>query len=162
MLVADSVDEQVDCGHGRVERRRCSVLADLGLLDHATEWAQLRSLVRIQAERYHKATGKTERETRYYISSLKPDAPRLNTAVRQHWGIENKLHWVLDVAFGEDLSRKRAGYAAENFSLLNRIALNLLKQDKTSKLGIHGKRLAAAWDHDYLLHLLGVATHSPD
>ena len=66
----------------------------------------------------------------------------------------HKLHWVLDVAFGEDLSRKRAGHAAENFSLLNRIALNLLKQDKTSKLGVHGKRLAAAWDHDYLLRLL--------
>ena len=154
MLTADSVDEQIDCGHGRVERRHCSVLADLSLLDHAAEWAGLRSLVRVQAERYHKATGKTERETRYYISSLKPDATKLNAAIRQHWGIENKLHWVLDVAFGEDLSRKRAGHAAENFSLLNRIALNLLKQDKTCKLGIHGKRLAAAWDHDYLLRLL--------
>ena len=68
----------------------------------------------------------------------------------------HKLHWVLHVAFGEDLSRKRAGNAAQNFSLLNRIALNLLKQDKTCKLGIHGKRLAAAWDHPYLLRLLGV------
>jgi predicted transposase YbfD/YdcC len=154
MLATDSVDEQIDCGHGRVESRRCSVLADLSLLDHAAEWTGLRSLVRIQAERYHKATGKTERETRYYISSLEPNASKLNTAIRQHWGIENKLHWVLDVAFGEDLSRKRAGHAAENFSLLNRIALNLLQQDKTSKLGIHGKRLAAAWDHDYLLRLL--------
>lgn len=154
MLPATSVDEQIDCGHGRVERRRCSVLADLSLLDHAAGWTQLKSLVRIQAERYHKATGKTERETRYYISSLKPDAAKLNAAIRQHWGIENKLHWVLDVAFGEDLSRKRAGHAAQNFSLLNRIALNLLKQDKTCRLGVHGKRLAAAWDHDYLLRLL--------
>jgi predicted transposase YbfD/YdcC len=154
MLAADSVDEQIDCGHGRVESRRCSVVADLSLLDHAAEWPGLRSLVRIQAERYHKATAKTERETRYYISSLEPDATKLNAAIRQHWGIENKLHWVLDVAFGEDLSRKRAGHAAENFSVLNRIALNLLKQDKTSKLGVHGKRLAAAWDHDYLLRLL--------
>jgi predicted transposase YbfD/YdcC len=154
MLAADSVDEQIDCGHGRVESRRCSVLADLSLLDHAAEWTGLKSLVRIQARRYHKATGKSERETRYYISSLRPDAAKLNTAIRQHWGIENKLHWVLDVAFGEDLSRKRAGHAAQNFSLLNRIALNLLKQDKTSKLGVHGKRLAAAWDHDYLLRLL--------
>jgi predicted transposase YbfD/YdcC len=126
------------------------------MIPHAAEWDQLSSLVRIQAERYHKATGKTERETRYYISSLKPNAKRLNAAIRQHWGIENKLHWILDVAFGEDLSRKRAGHAAENFSLLNRIALSLLKQDKTSKIGIHGKRLQAAWDHDYLLHLLGI------
>ena len=157
MLVAGSIDEQVDCGHGRVESRRCSVVADLSLLDHAAEWTGLSSLVRIRAERYHKATGKTEHETRYYISSLKPDAAKLNAAIRQHWGIENKLHWVLDVAFGEDLSRKRAGHAAENFSLLNRIALNLLKQDKTSRLGVHGKRLAAAWDHDYLLRLLSGA-----
>jgi hypothetical protein len=69
-----------------------------------------------RAERYHKATGKTEREIRYYITSLKPDAARLNSVIRQHWGIENKLHWVLDVGFGEDLDRKRAGHAAQNFS----------------------------------------------
>ena len=111
--------------------------------------------MRIQSERYHKATGKTEREIRYYITSLKPDAKRLNASIRRPWGIENKLHWVLDVGFGEDLDRKRAGHAAQNFSLLNRIALNLLKQDKTSKRGVHGKRLKAGWDNDSLLHLLG-------
>src|ERR1019366_10285708 len=82
------------------------------------------------------------------------DAARLNSVIRQHWGIENKLHWVLDVGCGEDLDRKRAGHAAQNFSVLNRIALNLLKQDKTSPRGIHGKRLKAGWDNDYLLHLL--------
>jgi predicted transposase YbfD/YdcC len=113
--------------------------------------------VRIQTERFHKATGKTERETRYYIASLHPDAARLNQIIRQFWGIENKLHWVLDVAFGEDLSRKRAGHAAQNFSVLYRIALNLLRQGKTCNLGIHCKRLQAASDHPYLLHLLGVA-----
>ena len=156
MLAADAVAEQIDCGHGRVETRRCSVLGDLTLLDTSDGWKGLRSLVRIEATRFLKASGKTEQETRYYISSLPPDAARLNQLVRQHWGIENKLHWVLDVAFGEDLSRKRAGNAAQNFSLLNRIALNLLKRDKTCKLGIHGKRLAAAWDHPYLLRLLGV------
>lgn len=156
MLAADAVAEEIDCGHGRVERRVCSVLGDLSLLDKSSEWVGLRSLVRIQAERFHKATGKTERETRYYIASLPPDAAHLNQLVRQHWGIENKLHWVLDVAFGEDLSRKRAGHAAENFSVLNRIALNLLKQDKSCKAGIHGKRLQAAWHHPYLLKLLGI------
>ena len=154
MLAADAVAEEIDCGHGRVERRTCSVIADLSLLEKAAEWASLQGLVRIQSERYHKATGKTEREIRYYISSLKPDAKRLNASIRQHWGIENKLHWVLDVGFGEDLDRKRAGHAAQNFSVLNRIALNLLKQDKTSKRGVHGKRLKAGWDNDYLLHLL--------
>ncbi len=156
MLAADSVAEEIDCGHGRVERRTCAVLGDLSLLDKPSRWKGLCSLVRIQAERFHKASGKTERQTRYYISSLPPEATRLNQLIRQHWGIENKLHWVLDVAFGEDHSRKRAGHAAQNFSRLSRIALNLLMQDKTVKVGIHGKRLQAAWDHNYLLRLLGV------
>jgi len=156
MLAADTLSEQIDCGHGRVERRTCSVLSDLSLLDNGSEWPSLQGLVRIQAERFHKATGKTEHEARYYITSLKSKASRLNSVIRQHWGIENKLHWVLDVGFSEDASRKRAGHAAQNFSLLNRIALNLLKQDKFCKLGIHGERLQAAWDHDYLLKLLGV------
>jgi predicted transposase YbfD/YdcC len=92
-----------------------------------------------QSERYHKVTGKTEREIRYYITSLKPDAARLNAVIRQHWGIENKLHWVLDVGFGEDLDRKRAGHAAQNFSLLNRIALNLLKQEQYVQTWNQGK-----------------------
>jgi len=89
MLAADAVAEEVDCGHGRVEQRRCSVIADLSLIEKASEWASLQGLVRIESERYHKATGKTEREIRYYISSLKPDAARLNRSIRQHWGIEN-------------------------------------------------------------------------
>lgn len=156
LLDAESVAEEIDCGHGRVERRRCSVIADTSLVEKASEWAGLRSLVRIEAERYHKAAGKTEHETRYYITSLAPDATLINGKIRQHWGIENKLHWVLDVAFGEDLSRKRAGNAAQNFSLLNRIALNLLKLETSLKRGIKGKRLKAAWDHPYLLKLLGV------
>ena len=156
MLAADAVAEQIDCGHGRVEQRKCSVIADLSLVEKAAEWASLQGLARIESERYHKATGKTEREIRYYITSLPPQAVRLNSVIRQHWGIENKLHWVLDVGFGEDLSRKRAGHAAQNFSLLNRIALNLLKQDKSSKRGIKGKRLKAAWNLPYLLKLLGI------
>jgi len=131
------------------------VIADLSLLENASAWASLQGLVRIESERYHKATGKTEREIRYYITSLGPDAAWLNQAIRNHWGIENKLHWALDVSFGEDLDRKRAGNAAQNFSILNRIALNLLRQDKTCKLGIKGKRLQAGWDNDFMLQLLG-------
>lgn len=155
MLTADAVAEQIDCGHERVEQRRCSVIADLSLVEKATEWASLRGLVRIESERYHKVSGKIETKIRYYITSLKPDAERLNRAIRQHWSIENRLHWALDVSFGEDLDRKRAGNAAQNFSLLNRIALNLLKQDKTCKLGIKGKRLKAGRNNEYLLQLLG-------
>jgi predicted transposase YbfD/YdcC len=156
LLESDAVAENVDCGHGRVEQRKCSVIADLSLIEKASEWASLQGLVRIESERYHKVSGKIEREIRYYITSLRPDAARLNSVVRQHWGIENKLHWVLDVGFGEDLDRNRAGHTAQNFSILNRIALNLLKQDKTSKRGIKGKRLKAAWNHPYLLKLLGI------
>ena len=100
--------------------------------------------------------GKTERETRFYITSLKPDAARLNRPIRQHCGIENKLHWMLDVGFSEDRCRKRAGHAAQNFSILNRTALNLLKQDKSSKRGVKEKRPNAAWNHPYLLKLLGI------
>ena len=156
LLASDAVAEEIDCGHGRVEQRKCSVISDLSLIEKAAEWASLQGLVRIESERYHKATGKTEREIRYYITSLRPDAARLNSVIRQHWGIENKLHWMLDVAFGEDLDRKRAGHTAQNFSILNRIALNLLKQDKSSTRGVKGKRLKAAWNHPYLLKLLGI------
>jgi predicted transposase YbfD/YdcC len=102
------------------------------------------------------AKEKIEREIRYYITSLRPDAARLNAVIRQHWGIENKLQCVLDVGFSEDLDPKRAGHAAQKFSILNRIALNLLKQGKTSKHGIKGKRLKAAWNQPYLLNLLGI------
>ncbi len=155
LLPSDAVAEEIDCGHGRVEQRRCSVIADLSLIEKAAEWASLQGLVRIESERYHKVSGKIEREIRYYITSLRPDAARLNAVIRQRWGIENKLHWVLDVGFSEDLDRKRAGHAAQNFSLLNRIALNLLKQETTFKRGIKGKRLKAAWNHPSLLKLLG-------
>jgi predicted transposase YbfD/YdcC len=156
MLTADVVSEEIDCGHGRVEQRRCAVIADLSLLKNPSEWASLQGIVHIQSERFHKATGKTETEIRSCITSLEPDAMRLNCSIRQHWGIENKLHWVLDVGFGEDLDRKRAGHAAQNYSVLNRIALNLLKQDNTSKRGIKGKRLKAGWDNNYLLKLLAI------
>jgi predicted transposase YbfD/YdcC len=156
LLESDAVAEQIDYGHGRVEQRKCSVIADLSLIEKAVEWASLQGLVRIESERYHKTSGKIEREIRYYITGLRPDAARLNSVIRQHWGIENKLHWVLDVGFGEDLDRKRAGHAAQNFSVLNRIALNLLKQDKSSKRGIKGKRLKAPWNHPYLLKLIGI------
>jgi predicted transposase YbfD/YdcC len=156
LLGCDAVSQEVDCGHGRVEQRRCSVIADLSMIEKSSEWASLQGLVRIESQRYHKVSGKIEREIRYYITSLKPDARRLNSVIRQHWGIENKLHWVLDVDFDEDLCRKRAEHAAENFSVLQRIALNILKQDKSSKRSIKGKRLHAAWNCSYLLKLLRV------
>ena len=153
MPVAD-FDEQIDAGHGRVETRRCTVISDLSMIEVKQEWASLQSLVKIESERYIKSTSKTEKETRFYISSLPADAKLSNRSVRAHWGIENSLHWVLDVGFNEDASRKRTGFAAQNYSLLNRIALNLLKNEKTTKVGIRGKRLKAGWDNSYLMKLI--------
>ena len=112
MLAADAVNQEIDCGHGRVERCARSVIVDTSLVEKAAEWPFLQGLVRVQAERFHKTTGKTERETRCYITSLKPDAERLNRTIRWHWGIENKLRWALDVSFCKDLDRKRQKNAA--------------------------------------------------
>lgn len=93
-------------------------------------------------------------ERRYFISSLSADAKAIAQAVRQHWQIENGLHWVLDTAFAEDQNRLRSGYAAENFSRINRFALSMIKQETTNKLGIKNKRLRAGWDEHYLLKIL--------
>ena len=94
--------------------------------------------------------------TRYYISSLKANPEDFQKAIRSHWAIENKLHWTLDVAFSEDASRKRKGNAAQNFSVLNKIALNLLKNEKSSKIGVKSRRMKAGWDNYYLIKVLNL------
>jgi len=149
-LEAKSIDHNIDVGHGRVEQRKCSVIDDLSMIEKKDDWKNLKCLVRVEAERYIKASSKTENETRYYISSLPADAQLLSNSIRSHWGVENSLHWVLDVAFNEDNSRKRAGNAAQNFSVLNRIALNILKNETATKVGVKGRRLKAGWDNEYL------------
>ena len=144
--------------HGRIEKRTCKVIADTSWICKAEQWEDLKSLVMIEAQRTNKKTGHTESQTRYYISSLSADAVKMNHAVRSHWGIENKLHWTLDVTFNEDKSRKRAGHAAENFSTITKIALNVLKNrdDKkgAKKLSVKTKRFKCNISTDYLMDVL--------
>ena len=149
------VYQDTEFGHGRIENRKCSIIEDLSMIDNKGRWPGLQTIVQIESERIFKATGKTEKETRFYISSLEPVAEKIGTAIRKHWGIENKVHWILDVAFNEDRSRKRIGAAAQNYSTLNRIALNLLKKDNT-KIGVKGKRLKAGWCNEFILDLIKI------
>lgn len=146
--------ETVEKDHGRLETRRYYQSAELEWFADQAKWEGLRSVGMVEALR--EVEGKTTVERRYYLSSLALDVATFARAVRGHWGVENKLHWVLDVCFREDQSRVRTGYAAENLATLRRLALNLLKREKTKKRGIHGKQLNASWDHGYLLRLLGV------
>jgi len=145
---------EVEKGHGRIDKRTVRALGEreyLDWLDSRARWAGLQSVVMVEATRRVGEGRETER--RYYISSLPPDAPRLAAAIRRHWGIENRLHWVLDVTFGEDDSRMRAGHSARNFALVRKIALNLLRTDP-DKGSLATKRFKAALDPDYLACLL--------
>ena len=144
--------ETTDKGHGRVEVRRYWQTQKLEWFADRGDWEGLRSVGVVEARRT--VGGKESVERRYDLSSLGNDAEKFARAVRGHWGLENSLHWVLDVIFGEDQSRARSGHAAENLALTRRMAINLLRQDKTSKRGIKGKLLRAALDPDYLKAIL--------
>jgi len=149
----------VDKGHGRVEVRHCWTLSDpefIAYIRHKEAWKKLQTVIMVQRERYlpHQDP---QIETSYFISSLSSDATEFLKIIRSHWGVENSLHWALDVVFREDDSRIRKGYGDQNFAVLRQLALNLLRQDKSIKLGIKGKRLKAGWDETYLRHILASA-----
>ena len=154
-LEVDNEDKWIDKNHGRLELRTCKVIHNLDLIPMKEDWSGLQSLVQIKSRRELLVTNKIEQNTRYYVASLKTDAKHFNRLVRNHWGIENKLHWSLDVIFREDLSRKRKGEAAENFALIRKIALNLLNQEKT-KISKNRKRLKAAISDKYREEILQI------
>jgi predicted transposase YbfD/YdcC len=145
--------ETVEKDHGRLEIRRYWQSGRLGWFADRTKWEGLRSVGVVESVR-QVGTEPPTMERRYYLSSLAVDVAKFAGAVRGHWGVENSLHWCLDVQLGEDQSRARTGHAAENLATLRRVALNLLKRDKTKKHGLKGKQLNAGWDHTYLLRLL--------
>jgi len=147
--------QTVDKGHGRIEIRRCWTITESDFLDYVrqfADWPKLNAIVKVHAER--RVGEEVTRKARYYITSPGNDAQQVLDAVRGHWKIENQVHWVLDVVFREDDSRIRKGNGAQNFAILRHVALNLLHQEKTIKVGIKAKRLKAALDEKYLLKVL--------
>jgi predicted transposase YbfD/YdcC len=153
--VHDTHQSLEEKAHGRLERRQYWTISDpecIAYLNAKQTWMGLRSVGMVEAQRGLGEQVSTER--RYYIMSLSGDARAFGAAVRSHWGVENGLHWVLDIAFQEDQSRMRKDHSQQNFVVLRHMALNLLKHEQTAKCGIKAKRLKAGWSEDYLRQVL--------
>jgi len=153
--IPHSYAKWVNKDHGRIEIRQCWTISDpeyLANIRDLKRWQGLQTLVMILSER--RIGDEVEVQDRYFISSLEGNAEKILRAKRSYWGIENRLHWVLDIAFNEDHSRVRKDNAPHNFAILRHMALNLLKQEKTAKGGIKAKRLQCGWNMDYLLKVL--------
>lgn len=153
-------NKQSNVGHGRVETRVTSVIEDIDWICRKEEWRRLATLIKVADIRYDKKTQKEQTAERYYISSKKASAKYFQEAVRTHWQVENNLHWILDVVFSEDDSKKQAGNAAQNFSLISKVALNMIVNHKDTrnrgakKISAKRKRKMAGWNNDYLLEIL--------
>jgi predicted transposase YbfD/YdcC len=145
--------ETLEKGHGRIEERRCWVTEEIGWLEQKSEWANLKSVIMVEAIREVIGGNKTV-ERRYFISSLEANAKEALRAVRGHWAIENQLHWCLDIGFREDDCQIKETNAVENLATIRHIGLNLLKQEKSCQRGIKTKRKKAGWSEDYLLKVL--------
>ena len=145
-----AVSSSVEKGHGRIETRRCEVFEKGLIADADNRWAKLTTIIKITSTR--ELPAKTETQERFYISSME-NKTDFNRYIREHWCVENKLHWTLDMTFREDEQRKRANHAAKNFAVVRKMGLNLLKKDK-GKESLRSKRLKAGWDKDFLIRLI--------
>jgi predicted transposase YbfD/YdcC len=152
----NSSSQQANKGHGRVETRTCDVIDNPALLKNIAGWPDLRSIIRVCSTRQRALGGAPTEEIRFYVSSAQADAQRFNSWVREHWGIENQVHWMLDVIFDEDGSRIRKGHADENMAIIRRPALNICRLLPDKKKSLARKRKAAAWSDEHLNLLLGL------
>jgi len=148
--------ETTEKAHGRIETRRYWITEAVDWISGLENWTDLKSIGVVESERHEISSGITSIERRYYIASINKDEKLFASAVRKHWGVENSLHWCLDVTFREDESRIRQGFAAQNMAVVRHIALNFLKKEK-SKMSVRGKRKKAGWDDDYLIKVLADA-----
>jgi predicted transposase YbfD/YdcC len=152
--VTKTVFEETDYGHGRIETRTCCAVSDVFWIPGREKWAGLQSIVRVKTKTITKVNGEEKRDERFFISSLKGDAKKIGEKVRDHWGIENSLHWVLDVTFNEDASRIRRDHGPENLSFLRKLAINMIKkanQGEEEKNSIRRWRKIAGWDFNYFV-----------
>jgi predicted transposase YbfD/YdcC len=147
--------EEIDKGHGRLERREVTICRDLCWLTTTERWPNLSFVVQVRREREDLSTGKRSCQQAWFIGS-EPTAQAADVArsIRRHWSIENELHWVLDLGFREDEARHRAQNTAQNMTTLRHFALNIIKQDPNRKLGVANSRKRAGWDRRYLLDLI--------
>jgi len=146
--------QTVEQDHGRSEVRRWYLSDQLDWLAERAEWAGLRTVGMVESVRQVGNQPPTT-ERRYFLASIGKDVRAFARATREHWGVENPVHWILDVHFGEDDSRARTGHAPENLATLRRLTLNLLRQDKSQRGSLRGQRKSAGWNDNYLLQLLG-------
>ncbi len=154
--IVSSSDTHIDSGHGRVETRSCDIITDLKFLDVKEDWMNLNSVIRVKSERHNKSTNTTSNETRYYISSLNKAAKAINIDIRNHWTIENNLHWSLDVLFKEDASLKKKDNSAINYNIMLKLALAMLERENSKKRSKPAKRLAAALNDKYREKILNL------
>ncbi len=155
-FVPATYHKQVQKDHGRIESRHCWVITDLSWMLETSQWKGLKTVIKIQADREVLARGEMNSENRYYLSSLDRSAAFFNEAIRGHWAIENRLHWSMDMVFGEDLSRKRSKNAAQNFAIIRKIAQNLLKMETSKNISLNRKMRLAAMQDKYRQKILRI------